>query len=535
MKNSFYLVIPKQQNEPLRLKEFESRSLQQWLDDLPAANLSLATRLIHDFVMELNTLIMPSQLRLDVLEKIRPNVHVIEDYLQGRLIKTGFPKDDNEKKIFDVLISIEKECAIGYWIVLKEITHRDAGWFKGKNTALAIQRCIKKLGRIVTSHFIMRASLPDWVWIDLHSLYKLSVTTHQNAPAVTKHFNQFDKTQAAEMCYKQVILLYLADPTGLMQKEIPKVYDFAGSIAALVSFKRVPVMNQNAQCLILVDEDKPPYFQYDVDTNSDSSTFYLDFTKLHKFLDEQERLPNKAETGLLNTMFSANKQTIKLPAELLNYLQQRWFGVELKGSALFIDRMDRYVAIGLSSAHDMKSPLNTDVRAMNTIEHEKTAQLSAQSASDRLLAAVFNEPGVLSVGSLVSFRKQQEPESNRSLGIVNKVNDVSQAGKIAFGVQLLADRFYTVICQHRHAAQNNAQQKGVFYSIKELSGEKSYVITDYFMFEDNDIVDLTVEQEDFPVTMKNRKNIGLGYWQFECQRIIEHTKPVQPKKGYDFI
>jgi hypothetical protein len=509
--------------------------LQQWLDELPAANLSLATRLIHDFVMELNTLAMPSQLRLDVLERIEPHVRMIEEYLQGRLIKFGFPKDENEQRIFDVLVSIEKECAIGYWTVLKELTHRDASWFKGKNTALTLQRCINKLGRIITSHFIMRVSVPDWVWIDLHSLFKLSVTTNNNAVKVTQHFDQFAKTQSPDACYKQILLLHLADPTGLMQKEIPRVYDFAGSIATLVSFKRVPVMNQDIQCMILTDEDKPPYFQDDVDSEVDSFRLYLDFTKLYKFLNQQEKLSNRTDTGFLNTMFGLNKQISRLPADLLSYLQQRWFGVELQGSPLFVDRLDRYIAIGLSATYDIKSVSDIATDEADASEQEKNEQLVAQSASDRLLSAVFKEPGVLSVGSLVSFRKKYEPECNRALGIVNKLSVVNQAGKIAFGVQLLADRFYAVVCRQRHAIGNNPPQKGVYYSTKELSSEKNYVITDYFMFEDNDVVDLTIGREDFPVMMKNRKNIGLGYWLFECQRIVEQAKLEQAKKGYDFI
>jgi hypothetical protein len=37
--------------------------------------------------------------------------------------------------------------------------------------------------------------------------------------------------------------------------------------------------------------------------------------------------------------------------------------------------------------------------------------------------------------------------------------------------------------------------------------------------------------------LKNRKNVGLGYWQFECVRIKEKKKhmPTTHKKGYDFI
>jgi hypothetical protein len=46
-----------------------------------------------------------------------------------------------------------------------------------------------------------------------------------------------------------------------------------------------------------------------------------------------------------------------------------------------------------------------------------------------------------------------------------------------------------------------------------------------------------MNSEDFPVVLSNRKNVGLGYWQFECRRVAEKVKTVSPqaKKGYDFI
>ena len=175
MKNSFFLVIPTQQKNSQRLKEFETKALQHWITELPTANPGLATRLLHDLLIDFNTIEMTTQMRLDALELLSPSVYDIEDYLRSRLIKTGFPKEENDKKILTVLISIEKEFTIGYWMVLKELTKRDVGWFQGKNAALAIQRSIKGLSSIIISHFIMGMPIPDWVWIDLHSLYNLSV------------------------------------------------------------------------------------------------------------------------------------------------------------------------------------------------------------------------------------------------------------------------------------------------------------------------------------------------------------------------
>ncbi|WP_394753393.1 hypothetical protein [Crenothrix sp.] len=533
MKNSFYLVIPKQQNEPLRLKEFEAKALQQWLDELLAGDFGSSTLLIQNFVMELNTLVMPTQLRLAVLKKITPIVYYIENILLNTLLKTGFPKDGKEKKIFELLIAIQKACALGYWIVLKELMHRDASWYKEKDTGLALQLCVKKLGRIVISHYIMKMSVPAWLWLDLHSLYKLSLKRNHIVTKIVTHLNQYKKARSTEDCYKQILLMSLADPSGLNPKEILLVFKVAGSLAALVSLQSTHVIQQNSQCAIQTDEDEPPYFRTNVvGSVTDAYTRYFDFTLLYQSLDYQEKRVNVGDAEFSTSLRGISHQIPTLSAELLSYLRQRWTGVEFQGSPLFVDRRNRYIGIGLFSIRDLSSAAKADKIEVDFSSKEQREPLLAQSISDKLLSAKFNEVGVLSVGSLVSFRKQSEPECKQALGIVNKVSVVSHDNRIVFGVALIARHFCIVFCKRSHAADEDiakeVSQRGAFYSHDKLKNEKDYVITDY-PFEDNERVNLSMERsrkrENFPVILKNRKNIASGYWHFECHPIAEHSRP----------
>jgi len=528
VKNSFFLVIPVQQDNPQRLKEFEAKALQQWVAELPTANPGLATRLLYDFLMDFNVIKMTAQLRLDALELLSPSVHVIEDYLRSRLIKTGFPKEENDKKILNVLISIEKEFTIGYWMVLKELTKRNVGWFQGKNTALAIQRCIKGLSSIIVSHFIMGMPIPDWVWIDLHSLYNLSVTIKNSATKVSNDINSSNKASSPEECYRQILLLSLADPTGLIQKEILLVYSFIEIIGSLVSLKKEPVQEQQIQCIVLTDEDKAPHYQFEASAKHDSAMLYLDFTKLFKAFKQKEKLINPDEARF-SSMHVLKKSVEKPAAELLDYLEQRWLGIDLQGIPFFSDRADRYIAVGLEATYELQNGLGAG--------GEKNQEFLVQSASDRLLSGVFQKTGVLSVGSLVSFRKTDSPEHKRSLGIVNKVIVDKQSGKVNFGMQLLAHQSIAVSYVQLDEEGKDVLQKGLFYSAKELDYEKNYLITNSFMLKDGDVIRMFMNNEDFPVVFSNRKNVGLGYWQFECRRIAEKGKSasLQAKKGYDFI
>ncbi len=515
MKNSFFLVIPVQETNFLRLKDFEEKALQQWVDELPTANPELATRLIHDFLTRFNALEMGFQLRLDTLEILRSSVLVIEDYLRSKLINIGFPKDEEDINYFNVLVSIEKEFTIAYWTALKELTRRSVSWFKGKQAALAMQRTIKGLSSIVVSHFIMGMAIPDWVWIDLHSLYKLSVKINKDTTKVANEPMSAAKASSPEECYQQILLLSLALPIGLMQKEILLVYDFIETLGAVVKLKNTPVIGQAVQCIVLSDEDKPPFFQTEVKASPEPYRFYLDLSKLYKAIKQKIKSTSKSEARF-SSIHKSRDKNLKPSGELLDYLEKRWQGTELRSTPIFTDRLDRYIAVGFESTYKLQSALEPDTN--------KDLEYLVQSESDRTLSCVFNKPGVLSVGSLISFRKTDVPEYKRALGIVNEVIVDNQNGKISFGIQLLAKQSIVVTYSYLDAPGQAMSHRALLYSVKDEKGENSYLITDTSLLNDNDIIRMLMGNEVFPVALNNKKNIGLGYWQYECRRIMDTGK-----------
>ncbi|MFW5443206.1 MAG: hypothetical protein ACKE51_02715 [Methylococcaceae bacterium] len=526
MKNSFFLVIPVQKKNADLLGAYEKDAVNQWVLELPAANPSLATRLFHDFIKGFNIVELPGQQRLEILEILRPHFLTIEDFLRSRLILSGFPKSGNEQKILSLVVSVEKQFTIGYWMVVRELTRRNVGWFQSKNSALAIQRTIKGLSEIVVTHYMMFLPVPDWVWIDLHSLYKLSVRSKKENSKVADEKSLAGKISTPEDCYKQVLLLSLADPSRLMQKEVQQVYDFIGTISQYIQIENQAISNQKIQCIILMDEDIQPNFDFN-QSQTDSSMMYLDLNKLYKAFQHREKFSNKGGARFSSMHRLANVSD-KLPAVLFDYLLQCWKGFEQKGISFFYDRLDRYIAIGLEATHSLQNSLE--------VNEDCNLEVLAESYSDRELSCQFAKDGVLSIGSLVSYRQTNESESKRALGIVKKITMPKQNGHMVFELSSLTSISYAVIYKSISAEADGDAQKALLYGVKNEMGEKSYIIMESFMHKNDDVVRMFMNEDDFPIVLGGRKNIGLGYWQFECRRIeekqiVEQTK----KKGYDFI
>jgi len=530
VRNSFFLVIPTQTADPVGIELYAEAALKQWIDELPRANLSLATRLVHDFLQESNKLKMPAQQRLEFLEVLRPSYLAIEEDLRSRLIKSGFPKSENEHKIYAILVAIEREFSIGYWTIAKEQTRRELSWFQGKDAALAIQRVIKGLTSIVVSQYIMSLPIPEWVWIDLHSLYKLGIKIKKETTKVADSSCLVSQSSSIQDSYKQLMLLSLSDPTGLMPKEIQQVYEFTELLSATISFSAREVANAPRQCVIYQDEDQAVSFLEPGKQAQSGLVLYVDFSKLYKVFQKKDKLRNDID-GRYSTLKLSPKAD-QLPIELLDYLEQRWQGELLVGASLFKDRLSRYFSVGLGSACGLQDS--------NYKEGQSTdKEYLAETTSEHGLTCGFDTPAMLSIGSFISFRKVDQPRHNRSVGIVNKVLMQRNTRNVQFEISLLAPHAF--LAEYTDAKEGGdgegaSHRQALIYGVKEPNGsEKSCLIVESFMLKESSVIQLYLNDKNFPVVLRNRKNIGLGYWQFDCRQIGQQEVATKANKGYDFI
>jgi hypothetical protein len=312
------------------------------------------------------------------------------------------------------------------------------------------------------------------------------------------------------------LLVILAEPTGLVQNEILLVYRFIETLLPLVELKPRPITGYFTNCVILADEDHPPYFQEPgAELETESLLLYIEFAKLYQAFMDGLIMVNEVDARF-NSLNTAKNDLEKPSSELLEYLMQRWQGIEIKSSPLFNDRLDRYVAIGLTATFGLQNMLDTTPA--------RNLEIQAQTASEKMLSCVFKKPGILSVGSLVSFRKLDTPKSKRILAVVDKLIVAKEMGRINFGVQYLASQYAAINYLPVDADSMNAAKRALFYN---SAGEdvKSYIIIDTLVLREGDMIWLFFSsQERAKIVLKNRKNIGLGYWRFECKKMSEKKK-----------
>ena len=312
-----------------------------------------------------------------------------------------------------------------------------------------------------------------------------------------------------------------------MQKEVVQVFNLIEPFSSHLLIERKPIENQMNQCVVMTDEDQAPYFLDEhAQEPADSSVLYLGFNKLIKILQSKPKFVSKDQSRFSSLMLMKDESGVS--AELLDYLVSRWNGIDFHGTALFGDRLERYFCIGLDACHELLSSDSvTDITEFEFL---------GESASDRSMACRFGKSGMISIGSLISFRKKDSPASRRSLGVVNKITSVKVDGKIGFEVQILCNQVFAVTYKpYKSQDSTDLAQKALIYGVKTQDSEKSYIILESFSLKDGDLIRMTMNNEAFPIILRDRKNIGLGYWQFECRRVEELTSHAETTKGYDFI
>jgi hypothetical protein len=156
---------------------------------------------------------------------------------------------------------------------------------------------------------------------------------------------------------------------------------------------------------------------------------FVDFSKLYKAFKNRDKFISASDARFSSMSITKNRPD-KISPELFDYLESRWTGVKSRGTPFFVDRLNRHFAIGLDAAYDLQTSMQLDV--------DVDVEYLAESASDRSLSCQFEKHGVISIGSLISFRRVDVPEHKRSLGVVSKIPLTRPDGRVEFEIKALA-------------------------------------------------------------------------------------------------
>ena len=322
----------KRQNQPKHsLFDLDGDSVEAWVNRLPRANLSETSKQLYRALDELAKLDCGFKQRLEVLEILRPAVHLILKGLEPRYLKAPIVLPENIAKVVRLCNLFNTQLEENYRLAAKDILeHRSwAGRYK-QSLALALHTQLSELGQLLLrSYLLYHSEEPDF-WQRLHNCYRIA---HDNKLLDLRVKDADFGSCTVEQAYLRPMLFVGAHPHQLTQTAQLKLYAALHTLSA----KTKILAAEPLKCCFLFDPDgtEPPIYRELCD--SPDGFLGIDTSALTHFLSDQ--------------ITAGPKATTNLPTRLCEKLADAWSSISDRIEERHEETRQVDLAVGISSAH----------------------------------------------------------------------------------------------------------------------------------------------------------------------------------------
>lgn len=233
-------------------------AVRNWVDDLPLLNTDLTRQMLDDTLDELNSLDIPVENRHMALELLATSVICVIDALRKQFLDKPLPLQMADRDAAGQALATCNRMATGYRILADDLGRRP---YQESQLAVAIHRALRYLSELLLMHYQIYVPYPGGLWQGIHALYALAEECGVATTPVTDPTAPGDEESTVATVYKQILLLSLANPYRMRQKEIHFVYN---ALLDLARFCRlVPADHARTGGLFELDlqSDHPPVYR----------------------------------------------------------------------------------------------------------------------------------------------------------------------------------------------------------------------------------------------------------------------------------
>lgn len=351
--------------------------VDQWITDIPTANLGETARLVYKALVETNHHNYSHQDRIYFLESLRESAQYAAKTMQKYFVGINFPLPAKGQKVATATRQIYVEMATGYMISIEDMVKGSALFTDNKQLATLIHRAINYLGQVLLTSYQIYTPFPNKTWSELHKLYAYAEARkflHITVNDVQYHHNK--KSNIAE-AYSRILLLSLTSPNRLRHGEVNKVYDTLERWATHCNIQKISE-NKTVKGLFAInlDKDEPPRSSSLVTENCNTASCrILDTEQLANEI--RNELKNNKDIGS-TTLTGIDMQRPDLSHDLLRRLLVTW-GVTSKRVFPRTNKSEKVqVTLGLSATH--ANIANIAKRRRNDTSSDRLRGTRAQDA-----------------------------------------------------------------------------------------------------------------------------------------------------------
>ena len=276
------LQLPKRKKPGKNDFDTNPEAVRHWVENLPLINTDRTRELLEQALEQINTLDIYPLDRFKALESLSTPVLCITDALKNEFIGKQVPLPNKYLSKAGQCLKLYNQMAIGY-----EIMTADLGRMTGMQPrmATAIHRALRYLSEALLTNYQIYLQYPTGLWKSLHTLYTAAERVGVTSNIVTDSTLHPTTESTIETVYKQILLLSLACPYRLRQKEIRYVYNalHGWSVASRLS-SGAEKQDTGLFATNLLSDDPPAYRALNSNDFMDDSWRILDTTKMASML-----------------------------------------------------------------------------------------------------------------------------------------------------------------------------------------------------------------------------------------------------------
>ena len=439
------LTIPNLKDKPLIIAETRTPKIALSLLNLDKQHpLETATYLQTELEI-LNRQKVSVNNRIQALDAYRPLLISTAQALAEDYDNASLPLHDKAKLAASAAESLWLELGYGYKLALVDLQNQFIKLGTDKSSAYVIQRAIDALAEYALVCYQTYVTPPDFVWSDLHQLYFCAVQLGiqhlniQNSNPVASDKLNSNSTVSIENTYKHALLMSLADPQHLAQKDVRLIANLLAFYVADAEIGAVtPLTSSSGAFIISLNSNKPP----------------VPYSKLKEFPDADNDI--LLQTMILVRSIHQNLNSLKngqlpkdgsIPAdanssdyiELLTYLIKHWGVIPKRIFNRSQKNGELELVTGIAAIHQHSNLEHTASKSMPS--RWQILNISASGISIRRHPTADKN---IKIGSLLGFKTKNE--TNWSLGLVRWANCGSK-DRLDIGVQLIAPQAQSAIAR----------------------------------------------------------------------------------------
>ena len=496
---------------------FDTKSdvIKAWVDDLPLINPGKSLALLDDALKQINSLSMPTRNRHETLELLAASVVCVAEAMKKVFLAKPIPLKGNNLLLATQTVELCNRMATGYRILADDLGRDDS---QTSHLTVAIHRSLRYLSEVLLTNYQLYIQYPEGLWKTINSLYALAEQHDITAQTITDTTLSTPSRSTISTVYKQILLLSLACPYRLRQKEIHFVYNALMNWADTSQLHYMEGSHPHGLFAINLNADSPPsYLTLNESLTPNNHWRILDTTsmsgRIRDILDKQPGNANRytgiGDTDILQRLmlawgvmpkrrFARHPRSAKVGLVVgLNAIHHRVMGPETEANSKdetiedqhylqdptfeavttvktnrLADGGRRIVTTGKKQAREFPDERQTDTYR---IEDWKMANISA---GGYCLLWDSVDPSSAQVGELVAVNEQNNPnEDTWQPGVVRWMKCSDTYG-LELGIQMLSPNAQAVWAYLDEAGvRSGSKMQGILLpEIKALKQQASLLL-----------------------------------------------------------